>query len=114
VGRRHPEWQRREKVAEDPAIYVPAGPVGTLTAAFAKAAAAAAVTETLNGVRERSAAELLSAGRPPGCRAPAWPGTGAQARGHDAGHVGQAQRSDIDNAINVFASEVGGRPEPWS
>ena len=29
---------------------------GTLTAAFAKAAGAAAVTETLNGVRERSAA----------------------------------------------------------
>ena len=31
------------KVAEDPAIYVPAGPAGTLTAAFAKAAGAKAV-----------------------------------------------------------------------
>src|ERR1700751_4990379 len=52
-----------EKVTEDPAIYVPAGPVGTLTAAFAKAAGAAAVTETLNGVRERSAAGYI--GWPP-------------------------------------------------
>ena len=33
----------------------------------------------------------------------------------DVGHVGQAQRSDIDNAINVFANDVGGSlPEPWS
>jgi len=29
--------------------------------------------------------------------------------------AGQAQRSDIDNAINVFANEVGSSlPEPWS
>ena len=33
----------------------------------------------------------------------------------DPGQAGQAQRSDIDNAINVFANEVGGSlPEPWS
>src|SRR5439155_1182112 len=51
------------KVTEDPAIYVPAGPAGALTAAFAKAAGAAAVTETLNGVRERSAAGYI--GWPP-------------------------------------------------
>ncbi|MGH3185257.1 MAG: hypothetical protein ACRDOE_25600, partial [Streptosporangiaceae bacterium] len=48
---------------EDPAIYVPAGPAGALTAAFAKAAGAAAVAETLNGVRERSAADYI--GWPP-------------------------------------------------
>ena len=103
------------KVTEDPAIYVPAGPVGTLTAAFAKAAGAAAVTETLNGVRERSAAGYI--GWPPARLAARLRG---EAPAHklvasDLGHAGQAQRSDIDNAINVFANEVGGSlPEPWS
>ena len=103
------------KVTEDPAIYVPAAPVGALTAAFAKAAGAAAVTETLNGVRERSAASYIG-----------WPPARllARLRGEapapklaagDLGHAAQAQRSDIDNAINVFASEVGGSlPDPWS
>jgi len=103
------------KVTEDPAIYVPAGPVGALTAAFAKAAGAAAATETLNGVRERSAAGYI--GWPPARLAARLRG---QAPAHklaasDPGHAGQAQRPDIDNAINVFASEVGGSlPEPWS
>ena len=33
----------------------------------------------------------------------------------DPGQAGQAQRADIDNAINAFANEVGGSlPEPWS
>ena len=103
------------KRAEDPAIYVPAGPAGTLTAAFAKAAGAAAVTETLNGVRERSAAGYI--GWPPARLA-------ARLRGQapvqklltsDSASGGQAQRSDIDNAINVFVGEVGSSlPEPWS
>ena len=110
-----PNGNGAEKVTEDPAIYVPAGSVGTLTAAFAKAAGAAAVTETLNGVRERSAAGYI--GWPPARLAARLRG---QAPAHklvasDAGHVGQAQRSDIDNAINVFANDVGGSlPEPWS
>ena len=103
------------QATEDPAIYVPAEPVGALTAAFAKAAGAAAATETLNAVREHSAANYIS-----------WPPARllARLRGEapapkltagDSGHAGQAQRSDIDNAINVFASEVGGSlPEPWS
>jgi len=110
-----PNGNGAEKVTEDPAIYVPAGPVGTLTAAFAKAAGAAAVTETLNGVRERSAAGYI--GWPPARLAARLRG---EAPAHklvagDTGHVGQAQRPDIDNAINVFADEVGGSlPEPWS
>jgi hypothetical protein len=101
--------------AEDPAIYVPAGPVGTLTAAFAKAAGARAATETLNGVRERSAAGYI--GWPPARLAARLRG---EAPAHkllasDPGRAGQAQRSDIDNAINVFANEVGSSlPEPWS
>jgi GTP-binding protein EngB required for normal cell division len=103
------------KVTEDPAIYVPAGPVGALTAAFAKAAGAAAATETLNGVRERSAAGYI--GWPPARLAARLRG---EAPAHKLvasapGHAGQAQRSDIDNAINVFANEVGSSlPEPWS
>ncbi len=103
------------KPAEDPAIYVPAGAAGTLTAAFAKAAGARAVTETLNGVRERSAAGYI--GWPPAQLAARLRG---EAPAHkllasDPGQAGQAQRSDIDNAINVFANEVGGSlPEPWS
>jgi GTP-binding protein EngB required for normal cell division len=101
--------------AEDPAIYVPATPVGTLTAAFAKAAGAAAAAETLNGVRERSAAGYI--GWPPARLAARLRGE-APARkllASEPGQTGQAQRSDIDNAINVFATEVGDSlPEPWS
>jgi GTP-binding protein EngB required for normal cell division len=108
-----PDGDGNGKRAEDPAIYVPAGPAGTLTAAFAKAAGAAAATETLNGVREHSAAGYI--GWPPARLA-------ARLRGEAPAHKllasdppGQAQRSDIDNAINVFANEVGGSlPEPWS
>ena len=103
------------KPAEDPAIYVPAGPAGTLTAAFAKAAGAKAATETLNGVRERSAAGYV--GWPPAHLVARMRG---EAPAHkvlasDPGQAGQAQRADIDNAINAFANEVGGSlPEPWS
>jgi GTP-binding protein EngB required for normal cell division len=101
--------------AEDPAIYVPAGPAGTLTAAFAKAAGAAAVTETLNGVRERSAAGYI--GWPPARLAARLRGQAPVQKllASDFGPGGQAQRSDIDNAINTFAGEVGtSLPEPWS
>jgi GTP-binding protein EngB required for normal cell division len=110
-----PDGNGAEKATEDPAIYVPAGPVGTLTAAFAKAAGAAAATETLNGVRERSAAGYI--GWPPATLAARLRGQAPAPKlvAGDSGHAGQAQRSDIDNAINVFASEVGGSlPEPWS
>jgi GTP-binding protein EngB required for normal cell division len=104
-----------DQPAEDPAIYVPAGPVGTLTAAFAKAAGATAATETLNGVRERTAAGYI--GWPP-ARIVARLRGEAPARkllASDPGQPAQAQRSDIDNAINVFANEVGSSlPEPWS
>ncbi|MFY9934935.1 MAG: GTPase, partial [Streptosporangiaceae bacterium] len=45
--------------SENPALYVPPAAAGELTAAFAKAAGVAAVSETLNGVRERSAARYI-------------------------------------------------------
>jgi GTP-binding protein EngB required for normal cell division len=110
-----PDGNGSSQRAEDPAIYVPAGPAGTLTAAFAKAAGAAAVTETLNGVRERSAAGYI--GWPPARLAARLRGQAPVQKllASDSGPGGQAQRSDIDNAINAFAGEVGGSlPEPWS
>src|SRR5262249_25334359 len=109
-----PDGNGSAKRAEDPAIYVPAGPAGTLTAAFATAARAAAVTGTPDGVGARRAGGYI--GWPPARLA-------ARLRGHapvqklasDSGPGGQAQRADIDNAVNVFAGEVGSSlPEPWS
>jgi GTP-binding protein EngB required for normal cell division len=101
--------------AVDPVTYVPAGPAATLTTAFAKAAGVTAVTETLNGVRERSAAGYI--GWPPARLAGRLRGQppARKATATDAGDAAQAQRSDIDNAITAFADEVGGSlPEPWS
>jgi GTP-binding protein EngB required for normal cell division len=100
---------------EDPASYVPPGPAGTLTAAFAKAAGVTAVTETLNGVRERSAAGYI--GWPPARLAARLRGQAPprKAPASEPGTATQAQRPDIDNAITAFADEVGGSlPEPWS
>jgi hypothetical protein len=73
------------------------------------------VAETLNGVRERSAAGYI--GWPPArlvARLRGRPPVRMVLAG-DPADIAQAQRSDIDNAITVFAGEVGGSlPEPWS
>jgi GTP-binding protein EngB required for normal cell division len=112
-----PEGHAADRLAEDPIMYVPEGPAGTLTATFAKAAGVAAVTETLNGVRERHAAGYI--GWPPGqllarLRGQA-PTRNARKVVGESADAAQAQQSDIDNAITLFASEVGGSlPEPWS
>ncbi|HEV2251596.1 MAG TPA: hypothetical protein VGS06_00235 [Streptosporangiaceae bacterium] len=103
--------------ALDPVMYIPSGPAAALTTAFAKAAGVAAATETLNGARERRAESYI--GWPPGRLAALLRGAGPPpARKLLAGgsaDVVQAQRADIDNAITVFADEVGGSlPEPWS
>jgi len=103
--------------AADPAMCVPASPAGALTAAFAKAAGAAAATEALNGIRERRAAALI--GWPPARLADRLRGSGGTSTrkllASAPADVPRAQRSDIDNAITVFADEVGGSlPEPWS
>jgi GTP-binding protein EngB required for normal cell division len=102
--------------AFNPAVYVPSGPAATLTRAFAKAAGVAAATETLNGARERGAVSYI--GWPPGRLVARLRGAGPTSRKLLADHaadVTQAQRPDIDNAITVFADEVGGPlPEPWS
>ena len=82
-----------------PLSTFPQVPPRTLTAAFAKAAGVAAVTETLNGVRERNAAGYIG-----------WPPARLVARlrgrtparkllASDPADDAQAQRPDIDNAI---------------
>jgi len=97
---------------EDPASYVPAGPAGALTAAFAKAGGVAAVTESLNGLRERRAAGYI--GWPPARLVARLRGRAAKPQAADPAAAPQAQRADIDNAITVFAGEVSGSlPEPW-
>ena len=98
-------------------MYIPSGPAAALTTAFAKAAGVAAATETLNGARERLAASYI--GWPPGRLIARLRGAGpTPARkllASDSADAVRAQRSDIDNAITVFADEVGGSlPEPWS
>ncbi len=109
-----PDGASHGERVEDPAVYVPAEPAGALAAAFAKAAGVAAVTQTLNGVRERRAADFI--GWPPARLAARLRGRGpGRLPSADAADAPQAQRSDIDNAINVFAVQVGGSlPVPWS
>jgi GTP-binding protein EngB required for normal cell division len=116
-----PPWEDATPGAEapglDPVMYIPSAPAAALTSSFAKAAGAAAATETLNGARERRAASYI--GWPPGRLAARLRGVGpTSARKLLAGEgadVAQAQRSEIDNAITVFADEVGSSlPEPWS
>jgi GTP-binding protein EngB required for normal cell division len=111
-----PDGAGAEAFALNSVMYVPPGPAATLTSAFAKAAGVVAATETLNGARERRAGSYI--GWPPGRLAARLRGAGPTSRkllaGEDA-DVLQAQRSEIDNAITVFADEVGGSlPEPWS
>jgi GTP-binding protein EngB required for normal cell division len=97
----------------DPASFVPSGPAAALVAAFERAAGVSAVAEGLHGARERTALRYVG-----------WPigRLGARLRGRaparkpaDAAEPPRAQRSDIDNAITVFADDIGGSlPEPWS
>jgi GTP-binding protein EngB required for normal cell division len=103
--------------AVDSARYVPAAPAAALAAAFAKAAGVVATTETLNGARERWAAGYIA--WPPARLAERMSGSGRtpprRLLASGTADTPQAQRSDIDNAITVFADEVGGSlHEPWS
>ena len=111
-----PDGQGAGAPAHNLVMFIPSGPAATLTSAFAKAAGVAAATETLNGARERRAGSYI--GWPPGRLAARLRGAGPTPRKllvGDAADVAQAQRSEIDNAITVFADEVGGSlPEPWS
>lgn len=100
----------------DHSASVPKDAAAQLTDAFAQAAGLAAFAQARAGAREAQAARLtgwpaawLAGGRR---RDPARPGAGRLAAVTAAG---QAQQSDVDNALTAFADVVGaGLPEPWS
>jgi GTP-binding protein EngB required for normal cell division len=119
-----PDGRRDDAGDPDPVALVPAGPAAELNDAFARAAGLSAVTDAMQGVREAQAIRYVGwplarlarwrQGRDPvrGLRAG---GPHGEARSIAAAAAGQAQQSDIDNAITGFADEVGGQlPEPWS
>jgi GTP-binding protein EngB required for normal cell division len=105
----------------DPAVFVPGGPASELTSAFAQAVGIGALSDAQAGAREARAARFVG-----------WPladlarrrrdpvrslrGTSAALSVLSAPAVaGQAQQSEVDNAITAFADAVGGElPAPWS
>jgi hypothetical protein len=103
----------------DPSVSVPPAPAGELAEAFTRAAGVTAMAQAMASARGAQAARLtgwpaarLLRRRPglPGLR-----GTGADAAGRGAEAVGQAQQSEVDNAITAFADSVGGGlPVPWA
>jgi GTP-binding protein EngB required for normal cell division len=106
----------------DPAASVPREPAAQLSAAFVRAAGVAAVAQAMASAREAQAARLtgwpvgrlLRRRRDP-VRALRSPGTAAAARQAIDAAVGQAQQSEVDNAITAFAGAVGGQlSEPWA
>jgi GTP-binding protein EngB required for normal cell division len=102
------------RAGADPVASVPEGPAADLIAAFAQAAGLTAVAESLASARQALAARftgwpvarLLRRRRDP-VRALRANAVGAQA--------GQAQQSEVDNAITALADGVGGDlPDPWA
>ncbi len=102
-----------------PADDVPAGPALRLADAFARAAGLAGVTDALEDIREIHAARYLSW---PFGRAAGWfPGRDPVRLGRVSGDArtavaagAEAQQSEIDSAITVFADTAGeGLPDPW-
>jgi len=98
---------------------VPAGPALHLADALARAAGLAGVTDALEDVREIHAARYLSW---PFSRAAGWfAGRDPVRLGRVSGDArtavaagAEAQQSEIDSAITVFADAVGdGLPYPW-
>ncbi|TVY99133.1 ABC transporter [Trebonia kvetii] len=108
--------------ADDPAGSVPTAAADQLGDAFAGAAGLTAVAQAMASAREAQGARLTGwpvARLVPGRRDPVRslrPGGGAKAvqRAAEAA-AGQAQQSEVDNAITVFGDAVGkGLPEPWA
>lgn len=121
-----PPWEEvaqdgDKREGADPAASVPRKPAEQLIGAFARAAGLTAVVQAMASGRDVQAARrtgwpaghLLAGRRDPirGLRAV----TGPQATvAADAG-AGQAQQSEVDNAITTFADAVGGDlPAPWA
>jgi GTP-binding protein EngB required for normal cell division len=109
-----PEGAKRDAV--DPSASVPPAPAGQLAEAFTGAAGVAAMAQAMASARGAQAARLTGwpaarlLRRRPGL--PALRGSGA---GRAAEAVGQAQQSEVDNAITAFADSVGGAlPAPWA
>jgi energy-coupling factor transporter ATP-binding protein EcfA2 len=108
-----PDGPKRD--GADLSTSVPQAPAGQLTEAFARAAGLVAVAQAMASARGAQAARLTG-----------WPaglllrrrGTlrgGASAARQAAEAAGQAQQSEVDNAITAFADSVGGAlPEPWA
>jgi GTP-binding protein EngB required for normal cell division len=114
-----PEGEKRE--GADPAASVPRKPAEQLIWAFARAAGLSAVAQAMASGREARAARLtgwpfgrlLGARRDPirALRAV----TGPEAAVAAEAAAGQAQQSEVDNAITAFADAVGGDlPAPWA
>jgi GTP-binding protein EngB required for normal cell division len=115
-----PDGPSRE--GADPVASVPAEPARQLADAFARAAGVAAVAQAMASAREAQAARLtgwpagrLLRGRRDPVRALRGSGPAADDRQAIDAAVGQAQQSEVDNAVTAFAGEVGGKlPEPWA
>ena len=102
----------------DLSASVPPAPAGELAEAFTGAAGVAAVVQAMATARGAQAARLTGwpAARLVPRRRPgrALRGVGAAAS-RAAEAAGQAQQSEVDNAITAFADSVGGAlPVPWA
>jgi hypothetical protein len=100
----------------DPVLFIPDAPAGELSGAFARAAGLSAVAEARAGAREAQAARFVR--WPLGAlirrrRDPVHTLRGALASPAEAG-AGQAQQSEVDNAITAFVDAVTGQlPGSW-
>ncbi len=104
----------------DPVANVPEAPARDLAAALSGAAGLTAVADALASAREAQASRFV--GWPParlarGRRDPVR--TLRAAAGNKAADpsaaAGEAQQSEVDNAVTAFADAVGGKlPEPWA
>jgi hypothetical protein len=109
-----PEGSKRD--AADPSIGVPKEAASRLIDAFASAAGLSAVVQAMASGREAQGARLTGwpLGRLLGGRRDPMRALRAAAGAAETA-VGQAQQSEVDNAITAFADEVGsGLPAPWS
>jgi hypothetical protein len=115
-----PEGTKRDSV--DLSVSVPPAPARELAEAFTGAAGVAAVVQAMASARGAQAARLTGwpaarlLRRRPGLPALRGAGAGAGAAASRAAEAaGQAQQSEVDNAITAFADSVGGAlPVPWA
>jgi energy-coupling factor transporter ATP-binding protein EcfA2 len=120
LARMRPPWEDATPEggagSADPVGYVPERPARNLADAFAGAAGLTAVADALAGAREAQAARFTGW---PLARIARWRRDPVRSlrssRATAATVAGEAQQSEVDNAITAFADAVGGTlPEPWS